>query len=78
MQLFIAKWGNSLGLRLPSHVLKSARLEEGATVEVEVRDGSIVLTPARKKFKLADLLQGEAEIRRDKHDWGKPAGEEEW
>lgn len=78
MQLAISKWGNSLAVRLPAHVLRSAQLDEGATVEVEVKDGTIVLTPTRKKLKLADLLQGEAEIRRGEHDWGKPEGDEVW
>lgn len=78
MQISISKWGNSLALRLPSHVLRSTRLEEGATVDVEVKNGKIVLTPTRKKFKLSDLLEGEAEIRRGEHDWGKQSGEENW
>lgn len=78
MQLSIAKWGNSLALRLPTHVLRSTHLEEGATVEVEVKDGSIVLTPTKKKFKLSELLEGEAELRRGEHNWGKPTGDEVW
>jgi antitoxin MazE len=79
MRLQIARWGNSLALRLPRHVAREANLSEGAPVEVEARDGSIVVTPVRKKFKLAELLAAmPPEARTGEYDWGKPQGEEEW
>ena len=80
MQLSIAKWGNSLALRLPSHIAKESRLEEGATVTIEVQEGgSLIVTPTRKRFKLSQLLANHpkrevsAEV-----DWGQPKGEEAW
>lgn len=56
MQATISRWGNSLALRIPSHVAKEMRLTEGAFVDIELEDGSFRVTPTRKKFKLADLL----------------------
>lgn len=79
MQLAIAKWGNSLALRLPRHVAKDANLTEGAPVELTVRDGTVVVTPVRKKYRLDDLLAQMNE--NNKHaetDWGEPQGDEVW
>jgi len=79
MQAAIAKWGNSLALRLPRHAVEGAKLKEGAAVEVEVKDGTLVITPVRKKFKLSDLLAQMDESQKHKEtDWGGRQGEEEW
>ncbi|MGJ0393280.1 MAG: AbrB/MazE/SpoVT family DNA-binding domain-containing protein [Methylocystis sp.] len=76
MHATIAKWGNSLALRLPRHVTEEVKLVEGATVCIEVEDGSIKVTPSRPKFKLADLLAQEP--RSAEVEWGKPRGDEVW
>lgn len=79
MQTNIAKWGNSLALRLPRHIAQQSRLTVGSTVLVEVRDGSLIVTPVRKKFKLAELLAGmEPRMKHGEFDWGAPKGDEEW
>ena len=79
MQLAIAKWGNSLALRLPRHVAQDANLTEGAPVELSVRDGTVVVTPVRKKYKLDELLsQMSAEHRHTETDWGGAQGDEAW
>ena len=44
----IHKWGNSQGLRLSKELLSQADIEVGDAVEVALRDGSIVITPARR------------------------------
>jgi len=48
----IAKWGNSLGLRLPKSVARAARLDEGDQVEVLVKNGPIVIRPSRPTYAL--------------------------
>jgi antitoxin MazE len=79
MQTAIAKWGNSLALRLPRHVVEGANLKEGAPVVVEVQDGNLLVKPARKKFKLAELLAShKPQHRHVETDWGPKRGEEEW
>ena len=56
MNLQIAKWGNSLALRIPSEVVRRLGLREGATVEAQLTvDGSLSIRPAqwnRKAFAL--------------------------
>ena len=80
MQLNIAKWGNSLALRLPSHIARESKLEEGAAVTIKVQtDGALIITPVRKKVMLADLLSKmPTRSESGEMDWGKPEGEEAW
>ena len=79
MRTRISRWGNSLALRLPRHLAEGARLVEGTTVTVEVEDGSLRITPSRKKFRLSDLLEGQTPgVREAEHDWGRPKGDEVW
>jgi antitoxin MazE len=48
MRLQLAKWGNSLAVRLPVECTRAAGLKEGDTVEAEVSPvGEITLTPAQ-------------------------------
>jgi antitoxin MazE len=76
MQSTISKWGNSLALRLPRNVAEEARLVEGVTVNLEIEDGSLKITPSRKRFKLSELLANETQTA--EMDWGQPKGEESW
>jgi antitoxin MazE len=76
----IAKWGNSLGLRLPKSVALEAQLAEGDAVSVSVEDGAIVVRPARPTYVIEALV---AKItKRNRHeetDWGTtPVGNELW
>jgi antitoxin MazE len=48
MDLQIAKWGNSLALRIPSDVVRQLGLREGASVQAQVSvDGTLSIRPAR-------------------------------
>lgn len=82
MHATISKWGNSLGLRLPRHVTDQVRLEDGATVELQVDGCSIRIIPTRKKFKLSELLANEPKREEaaasQETDWGDAKGEEVW
>jgi antitoxin MazE len=56
VDLQVAKWGNSLALRIPSEVVRRLGLREGATVEAQFTvDGTLSIRPAhwnRKAFAL--------------------------
>lgn len=58
MRTQIARWGNSLAVRLPRQVADSAGLAEGTAVELDVVDGVIRLSPAKARYTLAGLLAG--------------------
>ncbi|MBC7562198.1 MAG: AbrB/MazE/SpoVT family DNA-binding domain-containing protein [Gemmatimonadaceae bacterium] len=55
MRTKIRKWGNSLGVRIPSALAEDARLHEGAEVDVTVREGQLVIVPV---LSLAELVAG--------------------
>lgn len=56
MRLQLAKWGNSLAVRLPVECTRAAGLHEGDMVEAEVTPtGEIKLTPAQPFDKAAFL-----------------------
>lgn len=54
MDLQIAKWGNSLALRIPSEIVRRLGLREGATVQAQLTvDGGLSIRPSawnRKAF----------------------------
>ena len=58
MEATIQKWGNSLGIRIPSAMAKDLHLKNGSPVEIDDIDGKIVIKPDNK----ADLLKKIAKI----------------
>ena len=57
MRLQLAKWGNSLAVRLPAECIRATGLRQGDSVEAEITPaGKITLTPA-KAFDKAAFLQ---------------------
>jgi len=75
----IAKWGNSLGLRLPKSVALEAQVDEGDSVDVSVKNGTILIRPSRPTYSLKQLARKiTARNRHDESDWGKPVGHEAW
>jgi antitoxin MazE len=77
MRTRIAKWGNSLGLRIPKPFILESGLQDGAEVEIAIDGGRIVLTPVAQEYSLEELTsQITPENRHGETDWGKPVGHE--
>lgn len=58
MQTKIQKWGNSLGLRIPRSFAAQAQVTEGATVDLSVENGRLLVQPLRaRRYVLGDLLK---------------------
>ena len=76
----LAKWGNSLAIRIPQSVAREARLREGDSIAVDLdRDGSIVLRSAPKRYALSDLVSRITPKNRHRAtSWGGPQGKEVW
>jgi antitoxin MazE len=55
MKATIQKWGNSLGIRIPSYMAKDLLLENGSSVEILEEDNRIIIQPKNSK-KLQDIL----------------------
>ena len=78
----IQKWGNSQGLRIAKNLLSEAQLDVGDEVDISVKEGIMVVAPAKRirgHYSLKDLVTlipkgykpGEVE-------WGEPTGKEIW
>lgn len=77
MRVQVQKWGNSFALRIPKKLAEEVKVSRGSEVELSIEKGRLVVAPARKKYRLDDLL-GKV-TRRNIHpetDWGRPVGKE--
>jgi len=80
MRARVQKWGNSLALRLPRVFAIEAGLEREAPVDITLRDGSIIVTPAIEPTYTLDRLLAEMtpeNVHREV-DTGSAAGREAW
>lgn len=76
-----ARWGNSIAVRLPRRAVEALGVTAGQELDVEVRDGSIELTPsAPRRLTLAEIV---AEMKRlgpdaepETVEWGPDRGDE--
>jgi antitoxin MazE len=80
MQVRIAKWGNSLAVRLPRAIAADLGLTEGQPVDVAIDRGAVRLKPAVAQVRLSELI---AEAKRlgpaaqpEIVDWGPDVGAE--
>ena len=79
MRTSVQKWGNSLGLRIPSVYAKELDLLDGSIVDIQRKENEIIISPAKKKKSLNDLIQLITdENQHDEIDFGSPHGKEEW
>jgi antitoxin MazE len=56
MQVRIAKWGNSLAVRLPRAIADDLRLAEGQSVDIAIENGSVKLNPSPTRVRLSELI----------------------
>ena len=77
MQTVVQKWGNSLGIRIPSMYVKEFNLKNGNSVEIIENNGNIVIVPPKKT--LEDYLSRitTANIH-EAIETGSSVGKEEW
>ena len=80
MQTKIQRWGNSLGLRIPRALAADVGVEAGAEVDVSIRDGALVVKPARRaRYRLEELVRKiTAKNLHREVDTGNPVGREVW
>lgn len=81
----LSKWGNAQGVRIPKDMRERLGLHEGERLEVEIQDGSIVLTPLPhtprviRPANLSALFAHRTEAYTAEEDpFGAPTGTEEW
>jgi antitoxin MazE len=78
MEAVLKKWGNSVGVRLPSAVLRETRLAENQRVEIHAKKGAIVIKPMKApRYALRELLARVTRTNRhDAVELGRPVGRE--
>lgn len=78
MKAIIKKWGNSAAFRIPTAILKAAKLSIGQTVEIRADNGRVTVTPlTSNEFDLDKLLAAiTPENIHTPVDFGKPVGRE--
>ena len=56
----ISRWGNSLGVRIPSDIAKKVGLVDGAKVEIEAHGAEVVIKRVEPKlrYSLDELMSG--------------------
>jgi antitoxin MazE len=75
----LAKWGNSLAIRIPKSVAAEINIHDGDPVDVSVKDGVIVIRSAAERHTIEALAAGITPRNRHRPtDWGGAAGNESW
>jgi antitoxin MazE len=82
MKVKIAKWGNSLGVRLPKGLTEETGLRDGQVVELTARGRGVDMRPAvaLKRYHIKEMIAEMDRLgprHRPKHvDWGPDIGAE--
>jgi antitoxin MazE len=56
MEAVVRKWGNSLGIRIPSNIAKEASISDGSYVDIEDVDGQIIIRP-KNRYNLQEMIR---------------------
>ena len=79
MKVSVNKWGNSKGIRLPKAVTEALDIEENDSLNIEIKDGAVVLSKQKKEITIEEMFKDykggsfQAEIQEF-----EPKGNEKW
>ncbi len=78
----VQKWGNSQGVRLSKEILSNIEIQVGDSVNLSVREGTLIVTPLKRIRGGHDLRELVGKIPKDYRteevSWGRPRGKEIW
>jgi len=76
----IRKWGNSLAVRIPDEFAENLDLRDGSVVGFEQKENRIIITKAKPKYTLEDMVKGITKKNSHKLIWpdDAPRGKEVW
>jgi antitoxin MazE len=78
MDAIIKKWGNSLGIRIPSFIAKDLSLRDGTHVEIVGGEDQIIIRPKRNAT-LKELLEDiDSSNLHNEISTNGPVGDEAW
>lgn len=80
-RVIIGRWGKNLAVRIPGDIAVATGLREGEHVEIEAREGEVVLRRSVPHLSVEELFRGRrpAEWRAEyagAYDWGPDVGRE--
>lgn len=80
MKTQLARWGNSLAVRIPKPIATAAKLKTGDNLELDVDGpGRVRIRKPKGKPTLEELVSRiTPENRHSETDWGEPLGKELW
>lgn len=80
MEAKVQKWGNSVGIRIPSSILKSLNIKTNDILNIEQEEDKIVIRiPKKKKISLEERFNNyHGENLSKDFSWDDPMGEEIW
>jgi len=79
MKTRVQKWGNSLAVRIPQHVVREAGLAYHAAVEMKVEEGKVIIQKTEETATLEALLaKVTPENLHTAVDTGEAVGNEVW
>ena len=79
MHVQIQKWGDALAVPIPEPVAQEAHVEQGATVDLRLAEGKLIVTPVAAAYTLDELLAGVTDENiHSEVDTGPAVGRESW
>jgi antitoxin MazE len=80
-QVIVGKWGKNLAIRFPREVSRGAGISDGERVELQIRDGEIVIRRTAPHITLEELFKGKTPkewraLYCGAFDWGPDVGRE--
>ncbi len=79
MKTRVQKWGNSLAVRIPTHIVREVGLAYNAAVEMEVEEGKLVIQRSEEAPTLEQMLSRVTrENLHSAEDSGGAVGNEVW
>jgi antitoxin MazE len=85
MKINLAKWGNSVAIRIPKAILEELNIDsnnfENVSFNIDVEGESLILKKKQERTKfelLAEQSNGEKLNPKLDIDWGDPVGKEVW
>lgn len=80
MEARLQKWGNSVGIRIPSNILKSLNIKTNDILNIEQQDDKIIISiPKKRKISLVDRFKeyNGKNLAKD-FFWDESVGKEIW
>ncbi len=78
MEAVIQKWGNSLGLRIPSNLAKDLKLRDGESVVITGESDRLIIQPPRKETLRSKLKRITKDNLHSELGTGSAQGRESW